>query len=167
MKHFGKPLAKQFEESIQFSPCGFVSWTTFRCNLSVFFIQYLQTETQTVSVLPISFPVFLPISGFSPFLRKPGLYHFDFQINRVRPSLSHPHALRIELRSVNHASRIAPWSQSTLKWWKWIKLITDSHCESWQGIKSCPHPPPAVAHSSAVFYDGGESDQVPITFFLH
>lgn len=26
-------------------------------------------------------------------------------------------------------------------------------------------PPSAVAHSSAVFYDGGESDQVPITFF--
>lgn len=64
--------------------------------------------------------------------------------------------------SVNHASQIAPWLQSTLKWWKWIKLITDSHCESWQDIKSCRRC--AVVHSSAVFYDGGESDSVPITF---
>lgn len=73
-----------------------------------------------------------------------------------------PPALCIWLHSVNHTSQIAPWSQSTHKWLKWIKLITDSHCESWQGIKSCHRS--AAPHSSAVFYDGEGSDQVPIPF---
>lgn len=68
-------------------------------------------------------------------------------------SLSHSPTPQIQLHSVNHASQIAPWSQSTLKWWKWIKLITDSQRESWQDIKSCVWP--AAAHPSAMLYDGG------------
>lgn len=58
-------------------------------------------------------------------------------------------------------SQIAPWLQSTLKWWKWIKLITDSQRESLLDIKSCVWP--ADVRSSGVLYDGGP-DRVPIAF---
>lgn len=63
------------------------------------------------------------------------------------------------LHSVNHASRTAPWSPLTLKWWKGIKLITDNRGESWQYIKISHWS--AVTHFSAVFYDGENMDGFP------
>lgn len=60
------------------------------------------------------------------------------------------------LHPVNHGPQIAPWSQSTLKWWKWIKLITDSQCESWPRIKSCVLSA-AVHPSYAYMLYGGET----------
>lgn len=45
---------------------------------------FIQSYADTNGVsLVISFPVFIPLSGFSPFLREPGLYHFDSQMIRV------------------------------------------------------------------------------------
>lgn len=78
------------------------------------------------------------------------------------PPLSRFPTPHIWLCSVNHASQIVPWSQSTLKWWKWIKLITDSQCESWRGIKSCVWP--TAAHPSAVLYDGENLVRFPSPF---
>lgn len=72
------------------------------------------------------------------------------------------HSPTPHLHPVNHASQIAPWSQSTLKWWKWIKLITDSQRESWPGIKSCVWP--SAVHPSAVLYDG-RPGRVPAAFW--
>lgn len=78
--------------------------------------------------------------------------HIHIGISVQLPSVLLYPTSHIWLHSVNHASQIAPWSPSTLKWWKWIKLITDSHRESWQGIKSFHWS--AAAHPSAAFYDG-------------
>lgn len=74
------------------------------------------------------------------------------------PTLPHSH---LWLHPVNHTSQIAPWLQSTLKWWKWIKLITDSQRESWAAIKSCVWP--AAVHSSALLYDR-RPGWVPVAF---
>lgn len=45
---------------------------------------FIQSYADTNGVsLVIRFPVLIPLSGFSPFLREPGLYHFDSQMIRV------------------------------------------------------------------------------------
>lgn len=80
------------------------------------------------------------------------------------PHCSTPH---IWLHPVNHASQIAPWSQSTLKWWKWIKLITDSQRESWPNSKSYVWPTSRSSLSRALWWGDLVWFTLPFSSNLH
>lgn len=63
-------------------------------------------------------------------------------------------------------SQIAPWLQSTLKWWKWIKLVTDSQRESLPDIKSCAWPADVQSSCHALWWEtwsGCDRLSVPIS----